>query len=128
MPRVILALLDHPGSANGLLAAARRLAILAGGARINVLAARVPPASTILSTEEVLTRDKEARLRAAEATRVAALKAIFESWTATYGAADWLDVEAVAQDLIAEWGRRADLIILEQPGQHRFATTGQVLP
>jgi nucleotide-binding universal stress UspA family protein len=128
MPRVILALLDHPGSANGLLAAARRLAMLAGGARINVLAARVPPGSTILSTEEVLTRDKEARLRAAEATRVAALKAIFESWTATYGAADWLDFEALAQDLVVEWGRRADLIVLERPGQHRYASNAQALP
>jgi nucleotide-binding universal stress UspA family protein len=88
----------------------------------------VPPGSTILSTEEVLTRDKEARLRAAEATRVAALKAIFESWTATYGAADWLDFEALAQDLVVEWGRRADLIVLERPGQHRYASNAQALP
>jgi nucleotide-binding universal stress UspA family protein len=128
MPRVILALLDHPGSANGLLAAARRLATLAGGARINVLAARVPPASTILATEEVLTRDKEARLRSAEATRIGALKAIFESWTATYGTADWQDVEAVPHELIVEWGRRADMIVLERPGQHRHATAAGALP
>jgi nucleotide-binding universal stress UspA family protein len=121
-------MLEHPGSANGLLAAARRLATLAGGARIHVLAARVPPASTILSTEEVLTRDKEARLRAAEAARVADLKAIFESWTASYGAADWQDIEAVPHDLIVEWGRQADMIVLERPGQHRYATAARALP
>nr|WP_294560507.1 universal stress protein [uncultured Rhodopila sp.] len=74
-------------------------------------------------------RDKEARLRAAESERATALKAIFESWTASYGTADWLDSEAVAHDLIVEWGRRADVIVMERPGQHRHAsTTGPALP
>ena len=59
-------MLDHPAAADGLLAAAVRLADLVDGAHINVLAARVPPASTILPTEEILTRDTVARLRAQE--------------------------------------------------------------
>nr|WP_294501076.1 universal stress protein [uncultured Rhodopila sp.] len=129
MPRVILAMLDHPTAAAGLLDAARRLAELSGGGRIHVLVGRVPPASTIMATEEVLTRDREARLRALETERAAALKAIVDSWTATYGAADWLDIEAVAHDLIVEWGRRADVIVMERPGEHRLASaTGQALP
>jgi len=74
MSGVILAMLDHPAAASGLLAATRRLADLADGARVNVLVARVPPASTILPSEEVLTRDKKARLRAQEEARVAALR------------------------------------------------------
>jgi hypothetical protein len=121
-------MLDHPAAASGLLEAARRLSVLAGGARINVLVARVPPASTILSTEEVLTREKEARLRAGEAARAAALKSIFESSNTRDETADWLDIEGDAHDLIVGWGRRADLIVLERPGQHRYSTSWQALP
>jgi len=128
MSGVILAMLDHPAAANGLLTAARRLAELAGGSRINVLVARVPPASTVMSTEEVLTRAKEARLRAEETARSAVLKEVFDSWNATDGTADWLDIEAVARDLMVEWGRRADMIVLERPGHHQYGTTWQALP
>jgi nucleotide-binding universal stress UspA family protein len=125
-------MLDHPMAAGGLLAAASCLADLVGGAHINVLVARVPPASTIMRTEEVLTRAKEARLRAQESTRVAALKATFDAWNATTrrptGSVEWFDVEAVAHDLIVEWGRRADFIVLERPGNHDYGTTWQALP
>jgi hypothetical protein len=54
-----------------------------GGAHINVLVARVPPASTILPSEQVMTRGREVRLRAQESTRSAALKATFDAWNAT---------------------------------------------
>ena len=125
-------MLDHPMAASGLLAAASRLADLVGGAHINVLVARVPPASTILPSEEVMTRGRETRLRAQESTRTAALKATFDAWNATTtGPLDsvrWLDFEAVAHDLIVEWGRRADFIVLERPGQHDYGTTWQALP
>jgi nucleotide-binding universal stress UspA family protein len=131
-PGVILAMLDHPPAANGLLAAARRVADLADGAHINVLVARVPPASAILSSEEILTPAKEARLRAQEETRVAALKATFEAWNASarepHAAADWIDIEASAHGLIVEWGRRADLIVLERPARRDYGTTWQALP
>jgi len=129
---VILAMLDHPTAASGLLAAASRLADLVGSAHINVLVARVPPASTVMQTEEVLTRAKEDRLRARESTRAAALKATFDAWNGTTtrptGSAKWLDIEAVAHDLIVEWGRRADFIVLEQPGDRDYGTTWQALP
>jgi nucleotide-binding universal stress UspA family protein len=121
-------MLDHPEAANGLLAAARRLADLAGGSRISVLVARVPPVSTILPSEEVLTRDKEARLRAGETARAADLKAIFDAWNTTEGTADWLDIEAGSRDLVVERGKRADLIVLERPGQHQYGISWQALP
>lgn len=132
MPDALLVLLNDPAAANGLLAAATCLADLAGGAHITVLAARVPPVSTILPSEQVLTRDKETRLRAQEAARVAALRAIFDMWQATAarpaGATEWFDIEAVARDLVVERGRRADFIVLERPGQHEHDPTWQTLP
>jgi nucleotide-binding universal stress UspA family protein len=115
-----------------LLDAARCLADLAGGAHINVLVARVPPASTILPSEEVLTRDKEARLRAQEETRVSSLKTTFDAWNARAngprGGADWIDIEAVIRGPTIEWGRRADLIVLERPGRRDYGATWQALP
>jgi len=132
MSGVILVMLDHPAAASGLLAATRQLADLADGAHINVLVVRTPPGSTILPSEEVLTRGKEARLRAQEEARVAALKAIFDAWNATAeaprSAANWLDIEAAAPGLIVEWGRRADLIVLERPAHRDYGATWQAVP
>jgi nucleotide-binding universal stress UspA family protein len=125
-------MLDHQAAANGLLAAAVCLAELVDGAHINVLVARVPPASTIMPTEEVLTRDTETRLRAQEAARAAALRAIFDAWNAAAGRPDgtteWFECEAVAHGLIAERGRRADVIVVERPERHDHGTTWQALP
>lgn len=130
-PGVILAMLDQPAAADGVLAAAGRLADLADGAHINVLAARIPPASTIMASEEVLTRDAETRLRAQENARLAALKASFDAWIAAAarpdGATEWFDSEAVAAGLVAEWGRRADVIVLERPERADHGTAAQVL-
>ena len=80
MSGVILAVLEHPASAARTLAAAQGIAGLMGHARINVLAVRVPPESTILPTEEVLTSQAAARIRADERVRVAALRQAFEAW------------------------------------------------
>ena len=125
-------MLDRPASADGVLAAAACLADLTDGAHINVLAARVPPLSTIMPTEEVLTHDAESGLRARETARVAALKAIFDAWNATAGkpevATEWFECEAVARDLVAAWGSRADLIVMERPGHHDHGAMWQALP
>jgi nucleotide-binding universal stress UspA family protein len=121
-------MLDHPESAGSMLAAMKRLADMAGGARVNVLTARVPPILTIVPGEEILTRDKESRLRAAEDTRVAALKVSFDAWAASGGHAEFVDIEADAAGLIVEWGRRADLIVLERPGARQYGATWQALP
>jgi len=125
-------MLDRPAAAHGVLAAAVCLADLVGGAHISVLVARVPPVSTIMATEEVLTRSTETRLRAQETARAATLRAIFDAWSATArrpdGATEWFESEAVAPGLIAEWGKRADIIVVERPGRPDHGTTWQVLP
>jgi nucleotide-binding universal stress UspA family protein len=60
------------------------------------------------------------------------LKTIFDAWKPAAGRPDgsvkWLDIEAVAAGLITEWGRRADIIVMEQPGRHEYGTTWQALP
>lgn len=130
-PNVILVLLDHPAAADGLLNAASCLADLVGGAHIEVLVARTPPASTIMPSEEILTHSMEVRLRALEDARAAALKAIFDAWnvaaTGPRHAADWFDIEAVAVGPIVEWGRRADLIVMERPARRDYGATWQAL-
>jgi nucleotide-binding universal stress UspA family protein len=119
MTSVILSIVDRPDSAPNVLAAAGCFGSLMGGARINVLAVRVPPDATIMPTEEVMTRSHEARIRASEQVRIVALKAVYEAWaeTAPPGISpNWFDVEGLEDGLAAEWGRRADTIVLKRPG------------
>lgn len=119
MSGVILALPDRPEAALRVLAAAACLAELTSSARINVLAIRTPPASTILLSEEVLTREREQRIRNEESQRVDRLKELFESWSQAAPASslktEWADVEGLADELVVEWGRRADFIVLTRP-------------
>jgi nucleotide-binding universal stress UspA family protein len=119
MSGVILALLEHPDVARQTLAAARTLADLMGSARINVLAMRVPPDSTIMPTEEVLTRHRANEIRGREQARVAALRAAFDAWAAAAHAPgitiEWTDIEGLADSLVGEWGRRADYLVLARP-------------
>ena len=53
MSGVVLALVEHPDVARQTLAAASNLAKLMGSARINVLAIREPPDSSIMFSEEI---------------------------------------------------------------------------
>jgi nucleotide-binding universal stress UspA family protein len=116
MSGVILAVVEHPGSAVQALVAARRLATLMGGARINVLAIRMAPVSTIMPTEEVLTSHQAGLIRAGEQVRVAALRTAFDGWAGTARSpgvvAEWIDMEGLADTLVAEWGRRSDFLVL----------------
>jgi len=121
MPGVILALVARPDVAPRTLAACRGLAGLMGGARINVLAIRQPPDSTILPTEEILTRHQTQEIRGREEARVAALRAAFDAWVETARgpaiAIEWTDIEGMADSLVTEWGRRADFIVLNRPAR-----------
>jgi nucleotide-binding universal stress UspA family protein len=122
MTGVILALAEHPDSVPRTLSAARTLAGLMGGARINVLAVRLPPEATIMPTEEILSRHRATEIRDREQARVARLHAAFEAWVPsarTPGVAiDWADIEGLADSLVGEWGRRSDYIVLNRPGSH----------
>lgn len=122
MPGVILTVLDRPDEASRVLSAARCLAELTGASLLNVLAMRMPPIATILVTEEVLTREREATLRAKERQRTHTLKAVFDAFpwaTQANGLkAEWFDVEGVPEKAVEEWGRRADFVVLDRPS-HR---------
>src|SRR5215831_18219437 len=108
MPGVILAVPDRPDVTAQVLAGAARLAQLAQCTLINVLAIRVPPATTILPSEQVLTPRQEHRIRIAEQTRTDAIKRVYEEWRRTHLSPDfvteWGDLEGGASALIAEWG------------------------
>jgi nucleotide-binding universal stress UspA family protein len=131
MSGVILALPDRPTLAAWVLSAAGRLAELAGAPRINVLVIRTPPEATILPSEEVLTRMQERRVRAQEQVRIESLHAIFHDWVRAAGPAgiaeDWNDIEGSAEDLVDEWGRRADFIVMRRPADHEREPERQAL-
>lgn len=126
MPGVVLAVVHRPDMAESVLAAAARLAELTGAARINVLAIRTPPLATIMPTEEILTREQEARIRAAEERRTGKLKEIYSAWAGVGVAAaeqrrittEWFDVEGSPEQAVTEWGRRADFVVLKRPRPH----------
>ena len=125
MSGVVLALLEHPDVARQTLAAALNLADLMGSARINVLAIRMPPESTIMPTEEILTRHQVAETRGHEQARVAALRAAFDAWVATARppgvTVEWTDIDGLADSLVGEWGRRSDFLVLHRPARRDSA-------
>jgi nucleotide-binding universal stress UspA family protein len=118
MSNVILVVVDHPDLASALLAAAGRLAELAGPARINVLAIRVPPIETVMPTEEILSENAELRIRAEEQKRVDSLKSLFDAWAGAVQSPTvspcWHDVEGRANVIAGEWGRRSDMIVVSR--------------
>lgn len=126
MQGVILVVLDRPDVTSRVLEAARRLAELTDAARINAIAIRMPPIATIMPTEEILTPEQESRIRAAERHRAEALRAVFDSWVGTMAgndlATEWFDTEAAAAEVVEEWGRRADFVVLKRP-RHRATET-----
>ncbi len=128
MPGMILALLDDPTAAPRLLAAAARLAELSGGAAINALIARSPPLASIIASEEVLTKQREARLRAEEQQRAASLSEVFRNWAPhAKGGAHLTDVEAIVTDAIVRHGPAADFVVIEQPVRRYRGTAWQAM-
>jgi nucleotide-binding universal stress UspA family protein len=131
MADVVLTLLTRPETAPTVLAAAECLAVLLGGARIEALVMRVPPISTILVTEEVLTEAQEQKIRAREHERATAVHRGFEAWVIERWAIEtwatrhggtnaprWIDEEGLPEALVKKWGERADYIVVGQPMAH----------
>jgi nucleotide-binding universal stress UspA family protein len=119
MPETILLLSRAPDEINSLLGAGARLAANMGGARINVLAIRetvqVTPngAVTLAGRAEawVAAEDEERQ-------RISALKELFGEWTTvteSHADAHWFEVEGDTKDVVAQWGRRADAIVVGKP-------------
>lgn len=117
MSDVILTVLDRPEAAERTLAAARRLGELTKARRILALGIRIPPLATIMPTEEILSKKDELRIRAEEKARTASLKRIYDFWAAQTRdvTIEWFDVEGKADDVVGEWGRRADHVVLGRP-------------
>ncbi|HVC63454.1 MAG TPA: universal stress protein [Acetobacteraceae bacterium] len=123
MPGVILAYLDRPAAAPGLLRAAAHLADLVGGAEIHALIVRTPPEATVIPSEEVLTPQQADRIRAQQEARAVALTAAFEDWRPQADhPAHLADVEAIAEDIVAQRGAAADFVVIGQPRRHPHGT------
>ena len=71
-----------------------------------------------------MSRRDELRIREEEERRADALKRIYEAWShsapASDAVAEWIDVEGLADQLVDEWGRRADFIVLKRPMDHQL--------
>jgi len=118
MAEVVLAVLNRPEDAAGLLDAGTRLLQIGGGGRLLALAVRIAPLSTIMPTEEVLTADREAELRAGQQQWAERLKAIVDRQPPSAVPAvciDWIDTEGDAAAIVALHGQEADAIVLAHP-------------
>jgi len=116
MQRVILVLPRHAEVAPALLHAASLAADRLGGARILVLGIAIPPILSIEPGEEILTLVREDALRRHEIQQLSVLRQGYDAWSATDAHAhEWVEREAPPDETVAEWGSRADLIVLGQP-------------
>lgn len=119
MPSVILVILEQPAAAPRLLHAAATLADLVEGATVHALIVRTPPEATIMPTEEVLTTQRAAKLRAQETSRAAALISALEAWRRrTNHPAQLEDMEGDAGELVAQRGAAADFIVIARSEGH----------
>ena len=119
MPEAVLVLLRQPEGAGLLLDAAARLAAVMGSARINALAIHetieITPAggATLADRSEAIQAAREK-----EYQRVRMLERVFDTWTATVKHAPnahCFTAEGSTSELVAQWGRRADVIVTARP-------------
>lgn len=122
MGEVVVAVLNRPAEAQGLLNAGSRLLQIGGGGRLKALAVRMPPAAAILPSEEVLTASREAAIRAEQENWAGQLRGIVQRWTPAADRlgvhTEFLDVEGDAADVVAQHGRRADAVVVSRSGNH----------
>lgn len=82
----------------------------------------MPPASTIVPTEDVLTADREAEIRAGYENWAEQLKAVLDTWlpqARTRGIeADWIDLEGDLAQVVRDYGSRAEAIVVAECVHH----------
>jgi protein CrcB len=119
MGDVAVAVLNRPGEAEPLLDAGTRLLAAGGGGHLKALAVRMPPVAAILPSEEVLTAEREASIRAEQENWAGQLRDVVQGWVAhakRHGVrTDWIDVEGDAPQIVIDHGRRADMILVSGP-------------
>jgi nucleotide-binding universal stress UspA family protein len=91
-----------------------------GASRINVVAIRTPPMDILAASEGLVTMPDDAPDRAAEESRIKALHDAFQAWASGDNAgnlaAEWILLEGWPDQVVDDWGERADLIVLQRPG------------
>jgi len=112
--QVVLAVLHDPEDAASLLDNARDLLQRIGGGQLKALATRAHP-STMLPSEEILTAEREAAIRAEQENWAAQLHAAVTASATraqTGVQTEWLDTEGDAVSILTAHGRRADAIVI----------------
>jgi nucleotide-binding universal stress UspA family protein len=120
MPGFLLIVLNRADTARACLQGAAQIAGAMNDARILALCVRVDPASTIFPSEQVLTKERRARLESDAAQLAAAVNRTFNSWTDENpdwlpGRASWSAPVSTIQQQLRTRGRGADLIVLASP-------------
>jgi len=113
--RRVLAVLDRPEAARGVLWAAASLLEPGNGGQVDALALIRQPVAALLPTEEVMTAERETEEAEGQGC-VAALRANFDRWAARGTAVGWTEVEGPPGEIVAEHGRRADIAVVRRPG------------
>ena len=118
----VLVLLTEPDGARSTLdvavLAARALETSGGAPLIEALHVRLDPASTIMTSEEVLTPQRVLAVEGASADEGAKVHAAFEAWCAAGHAGRWEEVVGVPADEIQRRGAGADLVVMTLPAPH----------
>lgn len=125
MGTVVVAVLDRPWDAHGLLVAGTRLMAHAGGGRLQALAVRQPPPAEILPSEEVMTVERDEALRAGPEHWADQLHDVVGAWRTLAQqqgvVVDWVDVTGDVADIVVEYGRNADVVVMARPLDHESA-------
>jgi protein CrcB len=115
MGEVVLAVLDRPESAPGLLSSAATLLNYGRGGRIEALAVRTPPVAALMVADQPMTPAEEVRLRAKEQVWATAMRTVTERWDNPKPGAivtDFVDVEGDVAHFVGERGRRSDVVVV----------------
>lgn len=132
MHRLVLVIANRPAAVPACLCAAREAADVLVGAHVETLFIRIDPASTILPSEEVLTKRREEELSRWNTARADRVREAYDAWLAscdadTQARFHWTIVESTIEREVRERGAEADLIVLAQPGLPRDFYGAQIL-
>ena len=120
----LLAVRNKPETARASLEAAARVVGALNDAHMTALCIRIDPKSTILPSDEVLTKEREAELNRISAKRAAGVYRIYQDWRETNAdlAGDricWDDPVGTVEREVSQRGQDADLIVLARPAGMR---------
>lgn len=105
-------------AAEACLRAAADAAAALPSARLTVLHVRTDPAATILQTEEVMTREREAALLRRQKDAAAAVHAAWLGWQPNGPPSAWVEATGVPAECVVARAHDVALVVLPVPGQH----------